>query len=111
MTWFGPGVMQSAQGEPACIVPLAVGLLTGLGPIAGLALGSKGTSMVIWRTKLPSPSNTWIRRLPRSATYTLPLASTAMLWGTLNSPGLSPGPPQDVSQLPFLSALATREFM
>ena len=40
----------------------------GLFPIAGRAFGSTGTSIVIWRSILPLPSNTWIRRLPRSAT-------------------------------------------
>src|SRR5580693_7942789 len=52
-----------------------------------------------------------MRRLPRSATYTFPAASTAMLCGTLNWPGWSPGSPQDFNQFPSLSTFATRELM
>jgi hypothetical protein len=40
------------------MVPFAEELCTGLGPIAGRLFSSKGTSMVIWRRNLPSPSNT-----------------------------------------------------
>ena len=57
--------MQIAQGEPADLVGFGCSRLS---PIAGRALWSKGTSMVIWRRNFPSPSKTWIRRLPRSAT-------------------------------------------
>jgi ABC-type glycerol-3-phosphate transport system permease component len=64
---------------------------------------------VNWRWKAPSPSNTWMRRLLRSATYTRPLASTAMLWGVWNCPGPVPRSPHDLSQSPSLLTLATRE--
>jgi hypothetical protein len=67
--------------------------------------------MVMVRRCFPSGSKTWIRRLPRSATYTLPFASEAMECGVLNSPSLLPGVPHDFTQSPFLSYLATRELM
>src|ERR1700675_1483447 len=41
----------------------------------------------------------------------LSCASVAMLCGTLNCPGPLPGSPQDLSQTPSLSTLATRELM
>src|SRR4030095_13565148 len=43
-----------------------------------------------------------------SATYTMPLASTAIEAGTLNWPGSAPVAPQDLMNFPFLSNLATR---
>ena len=42
--WFGPGVMQMAQGAPGLIVPV---LSVGLFPIAGRASWFTGTSIVI----------------------------------------------------------------
>src|SRR5580704_2750021 len=51
--------MQMAQGAPGAIVPLVA---VGLFPMAGRALGSTGTSMVIWRGNFPPPSKTWTRR-------------------------------------------------
>jgi len=38
-------------------------------------------------------------------------ASTAMLCGVINSPGSSPGVPQDISQSPFFDTLAMRELI
>ena len=61
-------MMQIDQGEPGAIVPPAIIASSGFLPIAGLASGGTGTSMVNWRRNLPLPSNTRIRRLPRSAT-------------------------------------------
>src|SRR4029453_19621064 len=43
-----------------------------------------------------------------SATYTMPLASTAIEAGILNWPGPAPVAPQDLMNFPFLSNLATR---
>jgi hypothetical protein len=63
------GVTQIAQSEPGFRAPVGC---AGLLPMAGRASGSTGTSMVNWRRNLPSPSNTSIRALPRSATYTFP---------------------------------------
>src|SRR5579875_3400725 len=100
--------MQMAHGAPEAIVPLVV---VGFGPINVRASGGAGTSMVICRRKFPSPSNTWILRLPRSATYTSPRAYTAMLCGVLNCPGPSPGVPHDFTQFPYLSYFAMRELI
>ena len=64
------GVMQTVQGDPAtnvCGVPTG-GCWLGIGPITGVVAGSNGTLMVICRRNLPVVSNTWSRRLPRSAT-------------------------------------------
>ena len=55
-------------GEPGAKVPAAISASPGISPIAGLAPGGTGASIVNWRWKFPSPSNTWIRRLLRSAT-------------------------------------------
>jgi len=53
----GPGVMQIAQGAPGACVPLTSS--GGLLPIAARAvLRSNGTSILISRRNLPSPSNT-----------------------------------------------------
>jgi len=41
----------------------------------------------------------------------LPFASAAIECGVLNSPGFAPLLPHDLSHLPFLSTLATRELM
>src|SRR6267154_717361 len=55
-TWLGGGVMQSDHGEPGKKVPPAIIASSGILPIAGLAPGGTGTSMVNWRRNLPSPS-------------------------------------------------------
>ena len=107
--------MHTVHGAPGAMVsgaPAASSFTrSGTAPIAGCALLSYGTSMRISRMKVPSPSNTWMRRLPRSATKMFPFASAAMLCGVLNSPGFLPRSPHDFSQRPSLSTLATRELM
>jgi UDP-glucose 4-epimerase len=50
-------------------------------------------------------------RLTNCTVLRLPSASSAMLWGVSNCPGLLPGSPQDLSHLPSLSTLAIRELM
>jgi hypothetical protein len=60
--------MHSDHGEPGAKVPPAIIASSGILPIAGLASGGTGTLMANWRRNFPSPSNTWMRWLPRSAT-------------------------------------------
>src|ERR1700730_6162378 len=100
--------MQIAHGAPGPIVPRAVSAF-GVGPIAAPAPGGPGTLILISRSNVPSESNTWIRLLPRSATYTFPLASEVIECGVLNCPCPVPGSPHDFTQSPFLSYFATRE--
>ena len=57
---------------------------------------------------VPLPSNTWIRLLPSSATYTLPCASIAMPCTMLNCPGSVPLEPHDLMYLPVGSYFAMR---
>jgi len=85
--------MQIAHGAPGAIVWLPVIGNVGVFPIAARALASKFIDHDLPK-KVPFPSNTWIRRLPRSATYTLFSASTAILCGTLNCPAHPPVHPR-----------------
>src|SRR6266849_3112326 len=105
ITWFGPGVMQTAFGAPTPFM-LPGG---GVGPLTALVPGAGGISILNIRRNLPSVSNTWMRWLPRSPTYTLSFLSTAIACGVRNCPGPVPGSPHDLTQSPFLSYLATRE--
>src|SRR5205823_2170612 len=63
--------MHSAQGAPGAMVsapPEASSLTRSCRlPIAGRAAGSYGTSILISRKSAPSPSKTWIWRVPRRA--------------------------------------------
>jgi hypothetical protein len=62
----GPGVMQTAHGEPGCMA--ADASRPGRLPTHGCKSGPAGTLIFLGSTKAPLWSNTWIRRLPRSAT-------------------------------------------
>ncbi len=64
-----------------------------------------------WLLKVPSASNTWMRLLPLSATYTLPCASMAMAFTPWNWPGSVPVEPQWRMKRPSLSNFATRLFV
>src|SRR6266849_2236062 len=101
----GPGVMQIAHGAPGPIVPRAVSAF-GVGLIAARAPGGTGTLILISRANVPSGLNTWIRVLPRSATYTFPSASAAIECGVLNCPWPVTRSPHDFTQSPFLSYFA-----
>src|SRR5271168_1286686 len=101
--------MQIVHGAPAAMVPVDGGM-GGVLPSTNFAPGGGGTSILITRRKLPSVSKTWMRAFPRSATYTLFCRSIPILCGVLNCPGSAPRDPQDLTQSPFLSILATREF-
>lgn len=59
-TWFGGGDRQIAHGAPGAKVPAAISASPGMLPIAGAAFGDTGASIVNWRWKAPSPSNTWM---------------------------------------------------
>ena len=94
------------------------GRFAGRLPSTGCRDLSYGALRWIIRRNFPSASNTWIRRLPRSATYTLFCRSTPMLCGVLNCPAFSsacapplPRDPHDLIQFPRLSNLAIREFV
>ena len=58
--------------------------------------------------KFPSASNTWMRLLPTSATYTLPCASTARLFTPANWPFAEPVDPHCLMKRPSFSNFATR---
>src|SRR4030095_13794665 len=81
--WVGVGVMQSAHGA------VSSGGVAGAGASGGWGFLSYGAFRERKYLKFPSVSNTWMRRLPRSATYTLSLRSIAMLCGLLIIPGFS----------------------
>src|SRR5512141_167827 len=80
--WCGPGEIHTVQESPI---------------LSKMALGPRLLS------------NTCIRWLARSATYTLPWASTAIPCGVLNSLGCEPGfsLPTCLRNLPFLSYFTT----
>ena len=59
--------MQIAHGAPGANVP-EVAFGSSALPMTGFVALSNGTSIVIARRNLPLPSNTWMRRLKRSAT-------------------------------------------
>src|SRR6185295_6629094 len=65
-------------------------------------------TLVICDLNVPSPSNTWMRLFPASATYRLPEASLAIPRIWLNCPCADPVCPQDFTKLPSLVNLAIR---
>src|SRR5260370_34263539 len=91
--------MQRAQGAPGAMVPVVtVGLL----PMAGRALGSTGTSVGIVGMNFPSPSKTWMRRLPRGAAQMLLCGFAGGTCGGLRRAGWSAGHPRGVMHVPAL---------
>ena len=57
---------------------------------------------------MPCWSKIWIRLLARSPTNTRPWESSAIVCGTLNSPGPEPVLPQDIRNVPSAANLDTR---
>src|SRR5262245_494618 len=77
------------------------------------AYGCERTPVVHMSRNLPFSSNTWMRRWPRSTTYSLRSLLIWMLWTVFHS--LGPGllgsfgaAPQSIRNLPSLSNFATR---
>src|SRR5258708_35152433 len=83
-TWLGPGVMQMAQGAPGAMVPVvALGLL----PMAGRALGSTGTSIVIVRRNFSSLLKTLVRRVAPDGVVKLVLGGGGGPWVAVGAAG------------------------
>src|SRR5712691_4507707 len=69
ITWFGPGVIQTAFGAPTPFMLPG----SGVGPLTALVPGAGGISILNIRRNLPSVSKTWMDRLQRRLGYMLPV--------------------------------------